>query len=290
MKFEGDTGEVGNILFSGKQPRQKLNELVGRHSPVHSFGVSYQEAKSIQNELRQKVEIADSLNQNGEGVLVGGADVAFLSSVNHFSSQAVSSSKDSSSFEFSSSQAPSCVVSQVTALAAVVIIERGTDLVAEVSKAFAPVLYPYIPGFLSFREGPAVLAALGELQILPDVMLYDGTGIAHPRGFGLASHMALLTGIPSIGCAKSLLCGECKEPGAEKGDWTELWYDNCLVGACVRTRRGVKPIFISPGSGFSVRGAVEFVLSLPGKYRLPEPTRLAHMTVTSEKKIFSDKV
>lgn len=258
---------------------------MGKCAPIHSFGVSYREAKQIQNELREKVEIVDTFNHDGESVLVGGADVAFISAEYHFSDQSAVLNGNSSPFaSCTHCQKLSRINSPVTALAAVVILESGKDSVVEVSKAFAPVLYPYIPGFLSFREGPAVLAAIGGLQTLPHVMLYDGTGIAHPRGFGLASHMAVLTGIPSIGCAKSLLCGECAEPGTEKGDWTELWFDNRVVGACVRTRRGVKPIYISPGSGFSVRGAVEFVLSLTGKYRLPEPTRLAHMMVTSEKK------
>jgi deoxyribonuclease V len=145
------------------------------------------------------------------------------------------------------------------------------------------VFFPYIPGLLTFREGPAVLAAIGELTALPGVMLYDGAGIAHPRGMGIAAHMALLTGIPSIGCAKSLLVGTCAEPGAEKGDRSYLYYRDRVVGVCLRTRRGVKPVYVSPGSGFSVDGACNFVLSLTGKYRLPEPTRFAHNLVTAKK-------
>ena len=268
-------------------PGERQREPGGKCTPFHSFGVSYQEAKQIQNELREKVEMIDVFCRGGENILVGGADVAFMSAEYHSHSPGQPVVPGSNS-----DPVPSCAQlrkkagmnSPVTALAAVVILESGTDRAVEVSKALAPVLYPYIPGFLSFREGPAVLAAIGGLQTLPHVMLYDGAGIAHPRGLGLASHMAVLTGIPSIGCAKSLLCGECSEPGTEKGDWTELIVGNRVVGACLRTRRGVKPVYISPGSGFTVKGAVEFVLSLPGKYRIPEPTRIAHNLVTEEKK------
>ena len=254
-------------------------------SPIHSFGVSYLEAKRIQNELREKVELVDIFTSPEDGVLVGGADVAFISR-GHDSPEQSSVIRENTSVTASgtSCHTRSELNSPVKALAAVVTLNQGKNGVIEVSHAVTPVLYPYVPGYLSFREGPAILAAIGGLKILPQIMLYDGTGIAHPRGLGLASHMAVLTGIPSIGCAKSLLCGECEEPGTEKGDWTELWLENRVVGACLRTRRGVKPIYVSPGSGFTVQGAVEFVLSMCGKYRLPEPTRIAHALVTSGKK------
>jgi deoxyribonuclease V len=169
------------------------------------------------------------------------------------------------------------------ALACVVILDIKRGQVVETAFATAPVLFPYIPGLLTFREGPAVLAALGELSTLPGVMVYDGAGVAHPRGLGIASHMAALTGIPSIGCAKSPLVGSFGEPGMEKGDWSYIYYRKRVVGTCLRTRRGVKPMYISPGSGFSVDGASRFALSLTGKYRLPEPTRMAHNLVTEHK-------
>jgi len=155
--------------------------------------------------------------------------------------------------------------------------------IAGTACAAAPVTYPYIPGFLSFREGRAILSALGKLKTFPDVMIYDGCGIAHPRGFGLASHMAVLTGIPSIGCAKSNLLGKYENPGPLKGEWTEIRHKNNIIGNCLRTRNNVKPVFVSPGSGFSMKSARETVLTLSTKYRLPEPTRLAHNLVTSEK-------
>ncbi|MFA6472022.1 MAG: endonuclease V [Candidatus Latescibacterota bacterium] len=275
---------TGATISKKPYPIEKQSGHWGKCTPFHSFGVSYQEAKQIQNELCEKVELVDTIDHAGEGILVGGADVAFISAEYHSSDQTEVFNEHSSSPEFCTRfQKLSGKNSPVTALAIVVTMENGKDSAVEVSKASAPVVYPYIPGLLSFREGPAVLAAIGGLQTLPHVMLYDGAGIAHPRGLGLASHMAVLTGIPSIGCAKSLLCGECSEPGTEKGDWTELRLGNHVVGACVRTRRGVKPIYISPGSGFTVQGAVEFVLSLSGKYRIPEPTRIAHTLVTAEK-------
>jgi len=230
-------------------------------SPTHSFDVSLEEAKRIQNELKACVQLTGVFASFEEVGLVGGADVAFL--------------------EFPSSG--------TLALAAAVVMEAGTCCVVETSYATAPVLFPYIPGFLTFREGPAVLAAMAALSALPDVMIYDGAGIAHPRGLGIASHMALLTGIPSIGCAKSLLMGSCEEPGMEKGDRSFLYYHECIIGVCLRTRRGVKPVYVSPGSGFSVDGACSFVLSLTGKCRLPEPARIAHNLVTAKKRELTRK-
>jgi deoxyribonuclease V len=173
----------------------------------------------------------------------------------------------------------------VTALAAVVILDAVSLSVVEMAVAAAQVSYPYIPGFLSFREGKAILTALGKLSILPEIMVYDGCGIAHPRGFGLASHMAVMTGIPSVGCAKSNLVGTYNMPGPLKGDWTEIQYKGSIVGQCVRTRDNVRPVFVSPGSGFSMNGARRAVLALTTKYRLPEPTRHAHNLVTAEKKM-----
>ena len=176
----------------------------------------------------------------------------------------------------------------LSALACIVVFDRKRGNVVETVFSSAPVLIPYIPGFLSFREGPAILSAFGELSTVPEVIIYDGCGIAPPRGLGLASHMALITGIPSIGCAKSLLCGKCEEPGSIKGDWTEIVYKEDCVGVCLRTRTNVKPVYVSPGSGFSFDSARKLVISLSIKYRLPEPTRLAHKFVTAYKKeVFS---
>jgi deoxyribonuclease V len=252
-------------------------------SPFHAFSVSLEEARRIQNEMSGQVELIDRFTAIEQVELVGGADVAFIklpSDAHGPSAAAVSGGESPESHRLSNGSGPEA---GMLALAVVVTMEPGTCRVVETRYATAPVLFPYIPGLLTFREGPAVLAAIGELTSLPGVMLYDGTGIAHPRGMGIAAHMALLTGIPSIGCAKSILVGKCAEPGVEKGARSYLYYRNRVVGACLRTRRGVKPLYVSPGSGFSVDGACNFVMSLTGKYRLPEPTRLAHTMVTAKK-------
>jgi len=115
-------------------------------------------------------------------------------------------------------------------------------------------------------------------------MIFDGCGIAHPRGLGLASHISLMTGIPGIGCAKSILCGKCKEPGEKRGQWSEIELCGSVVGNCIRTKDRVKPVFVSPGCFIDMENARRMVIELSGKYRLPEPVRLAHNYVTLEKK------
>jgi deoxyribonuclease V len=138
-----------------------------------------------------------------------------------------------------------------------------------------PVQYPYIPGLLSFREAPAVLAALDRLPRMPDLILADGQGRAHPRRFGIACHLGLLLDRPTIGCAKSPLVGHHTEPGAEVGVWSPVVDRGETVGAAVRTRRGVKPMFVSVGHRVSLETAVQLVLACGRGLRLPEPTRLA---------------
>lgn len=137
------------------------------------------------------------------------------------------------------------------------------------------VSFPYIPGFLSFREGHAVIKAIKELPIQPDVILFDGHGIAHPRGVGLASHMGVILGVPSIGCAKSRLVGEYKEPGLKKGSWASVLYNSKEVGVALRTRTNVKPIFVSPGHLIDTNSSIKIVMDCISNYRLPEPIRKA---------------
>jgi len=136
--------------------------------------------------------------------------------------------------------------------------------------------FPYIPGLLSFREGPAVIKAIGRLNNRPDIILFDGQGIAHPAGMGIAAHIGVLLGIPSIGCAKSRLVGDYTGPGSRKGQKAELIYRGTIIGEVLRTRDRVKPLFISPGHLIDLNNAVEVVLTCIGKYRLPEPIRRAH--------------
>jgi deoxyribonuclease V len=135
--------------------------------------------------------------------------------------------------------------------------------------------FPYIPGFLTFREGPAIVSALKKLKKRPDILLVDGQGIAHPRGIGIASHLGVILDMPSIGCAKSRLVGEYAEPDSEKGDWSYLWYNDRIVGAVLRTRSGVRPLFVSPGHRIDLTGSITIVLNCARKYRIPEPLRKA---------------
>ncbi len=258
---------------------------------VHSFDVSYEEAKHIQSELCKRVDISDSISHIDEIELIGGVDVAFIDIIRKTSRESNRITDDNISRNNNTSINKASLKSSfrkksVRALAGAVIIDVKRVSVVETVFATAEVLSPYVPGYLSFREGPAVLAAIEKLSMLPEVIIYDGCGIAHPRGCGLAAHMGILTGIPSIGCAKSLLCGTCGEPGKSKGSWTEITYRDKVVGTCLRTRDNVRPVYVSPGSGFSVSSARDLTLSLAWKYRLPEPTRLAHNLVTAEKKLY----
>jgi deoxyribonuclease V len=136
--------------------------------------------------------------------------------------------------------------------------------------------FPYIPGLLSFREAPAVLAALRRVSIKPDLLLCDGQGIAHPRRFGLASHIGLAAGIPSIGVAKTRLVGEHRAPAERRGAWAPLTKDGECIGAVLRTRSGVKPVYVSIGHRVSLETAIEYVMACTSHYRLPETTRWAH--------------
>lgn len=139
--------------------------------------------------------------------------------------------------------------------------------------------FPYVPGLLSFREGPAVLAAWDRLASEPDLVMFDAHGIAHPRGVGLASHLGLWLGRPSIGVAKSRLYGAHEEPGPKKGSWSPLFDEDeqgRVIGAVVRTRSEVKPVYVSPGHLIDLETSVEFTLDCCPRYKLPEPTRWAH--------------
>lgn len=145
----------------------------------------------------------------------------------------------------------------------------------EAARAFAPALFPYVPGFLSFREIPAILAALAELKRLPDLLMVDGQGIAHPRRLGIAAHLGVLLDMPSVGVAKSCLCGTYTEPGMNKGDMTKLLDGSEQIGIVLRSKDRVKPLFISPGNRVDIPTSVALVMRCLTRYRLPEPTRLA---------------
>ena len=140
----------------------------------------------------------------------------------------------------------------------------------------AEATFPYLPGLLSFREAPPVIEAFGRLSTRPDILLCDGQGIAHPRRLGLASHLGLWLGIPTIGCAKSRLFGSFAEPGQSRGDWSPLKDGDETIGAVLRTRDRVSPLFVSPGHLCDLEGAIAAVLDAARRYRLPATTRLAH--------------
>jgi len=172
-----------------------------------------------------------------------------------------------------------------TGTAAVVVLSYPGLEPVEIKVVTDRLNLPYIPGLLSFREAPLILAACGELTVVPDVLMVDGQGIAHPRRLGLASHLGLFLDIPTIGCAKSRLCGHHDEPGNEAGSHAELLDDGEVIGAVVRTRTGVKPLYISIGHKIDLPAAVRRVLECCRGYRLPEPTRLAHQAAGGHLKV-----
>jgi len=159
--------------------------------------------------------------------------------------------------------------------AAVAILSFPDLQLQETAIARRPTSFPYIPGFLSFREIPAILAALETISTVPDLILCDGQGIAHPRSFGIACHLGIIVDIPTIGVAKSLLIGKHEEVPAERGSWQPLQRGQKTIGAVLRTRSGTKPLYISSGHRVSLPTAIAYVLSCTPKYRLPETTRIA---------------
>jgi deoxyribonuclease V len=217
---------------------------------LHPFDVTYREAVRIQQELAAQVSLRPSLRNYR---YVAGADIAY-------------SRRENSLF------------------AAVTVQEypSGKEVFSRARKGTPT--FPYIPGLLSFRETPLLLQLFEELPITPDLLICDGQGLAHPRRFGLACHVGLLLDIPSVGCAKSRLVGEYQEPGKLRGCQSPLTYKDDIVGAVVRTKDNVKPVFVSPGHKVDVDTAVKVVLETCRGYRLPEPTRIAHLLSQKAKK------
>ncbi|HEV2145795.1 MAG TPA: deoxyribonuclease V [Longimicrobiaceae bacterium] len=212
----------------------------------HRWDVTPQEARRIQSELRERL-----VTEPPPGFaprLAGGADVSF----ERFAKWGY---------------------------AGVVVLElAGLETVAEAS-AVAELTFPYVPGYLSFRELPPIAAAWERLERRPDVLVFDGQGTAHPRRFGVACHGGLLLDVPSIGCAKSLLVGTHGELGEERGSTAPLVHRGETVGMAVRTRTGVKPVYVSPGHRMDLPTAVEIVLRLAPRFREPETTRRSHRLV-----------
>lgn len=164
-----------------------------------------------------------------------------------------------------------------TAVYAGIILLRFPELIPiGYSLVKREVLFPYVPGYLAFREVPALMAAWDNLPVKPDLLVTDGHGIAHPRRMGIAAHFGVVTKTPTVGCAKKVLCGKYEEPASEKGSNTPLVFKDEVVGAALRTKNAVKPVFVSPGNLMDVQSTVDIISQCVGRYRIPEPTRLAH--------------
>lgn len=215
--------------------------------PLHRWDVTYREAAAIQEELRGMLILRE------DGIpapirIVAGADISY----------------DRGSDLF---------------FAAVVLMDFPALTLLEEATFSARVSFPYIPGLLSFREGPPLLAAFAKLMQAPDIVFFDGQGIAHPRGLGLAAHLGLILDLPSIGCAKSRLVGSHDQVGEKRGSQAPLVCGEREVGAVVRTWERVRPVFVSQGHRIGLPQAVDLVLSCCRGYRLPEPIRQAHLAV-----------
>jgi deoxyribonuclease V len=224
---------------------------------LHGWNLSYSDARNLQESLASKVQF---IPLKKLPKLIAGLDCAF--------------SKDGQKI-----------------IAAVIVLKLPDFALVETISAQRKVTFPYIPGLLSFREAPVCIAAVEKLKTKPDVFIIDGQGIAHPRRLGLAAHLGLFFDKPTIGCAKSRLTGRFEEPPLEKGAYTLLkdkkgvkrdpQYET--IGAVVRTRTNVKPVFVSVGNKCLLKDAIGITLACTTKYRLPEPTRLAHQLVSKLK-------
>lgn len=175
------------------------------------------------------------------------------------------------------------------ARAAVVVLDYPSLQPMEQTTATRPIEFPYVPGLLAFREVPAILDALDKLRLEPDLIMADAQGLAHPRRFGLASHLGMVLDKPTIGCAKSRLCGEHGEPGEKAGGWAPLTDAGEIIGAAVRTKDATNVVYVSVGHRVSLESAIRMVLGCCRKYRLPEPTRLADSVASGAVVIQQDR-
>lgn len=216
--------------------------------PSHSWDLAPKEAMALQSRLAAEIVCRDDF---GPVARVAGVDVGF--------------------------EDDGATTRAAVAVLAFPSLQLETSAIARM-----PTRFPYVPGLLSFREVPAVLAAMEQFDVLPDLLLCDGQGIAHPRRLGIASHLGLLLDIPSIGVAKTRLIGKHGEVPDERGAWVPLEDGGETVGVVLRTRRGVKPLYISPGHRIGLSSAIEWVMACVTRYRLPETTRWAHR-LASEK-------
>ncbi|MDP9347956.1 MAG: deoxyribonuclease V [Gemmatimonadota bacterium] len=213
---------------------------------THRWDVTPEEARRIQTELRERLLLEPPPGFAPR--LLAGADISF----ERFADRGY---------------------------AGVVVLDATTLEPVDQASAAVDLVFPYVPGYLSFRELPAIATAWERLERKPDVLVFDGQGTAHPRRFGVACHGGLLLDVPSVGCAKSLLVGRHGPLGEERGSTAELVHRGEVVGMAVRTRAGVKPLYVSPGHRMDLPTAVEIVLRAAPRYREPETTRRAHRLV-----------
>lgn len=219
-----------------------------RINPLHRWDVSREEAIEIQQRLRGKVSMGRIFSQVST---VAGIDVGLKK--------------------------------RNVVRAAVVVLSYPQLTPIDQSLAELAVSFPYIPGLLAFREAPVVLAALEKLETEPDLFIFDGQGLAHPRRMGIATHIGLIIDRPSIGSAKSRLCGTHRQPAPKAGSWVHLYDGQAVIGAVVRTRTDVQPLYVSIGHKIDLESAIDYVLNCCRGYRLPETTRYAHRVAGGEK-------
>lgn len=219
------------------------------YQSLHDWNLTPREAVELQQRLRERVRVAPLTR---EIETVAGADISF----NKFSP---------------------------VVYAGVVVLRLPSLEVLEEVGVVSETKFPYVPGLLSFREAPSVLEAWAKLRTEPDAVMFDGQGIAHPRRIGIASHVGLLLNRPTLGCAKSVLVGKYEELAATRGSWSPLIdpKNGEQVGAALRTKTRVQPIYVSPGHLIDFAGAIDLTLRADGGYRQPEPTRRAHHLVNA---------
>ena len=210
--------------------------------PLHSWKVNVEEAIQIQENLRNRIILEKTFT---EVKTIGGGDVAYSGDRNFL-------------------------------FAAIVVLSFPKMETIDSATAQGEIHFPYIPGLLSFREGPILIKAFQKLKIKPDVMIFEGQGIAHPRGNGLASHMGLWLDLPSIGCTKTPLLNDFACPGPSKGSFELIRNEGKEVGAVLRTKENVKPLFISPGHRIDLQTSIQLILETCHGFRTPEPLRRAH--------------
>lgn len=217
------------------------------YNSIHPWDVTPAEAVALQQQMRQQIRIEPL---TGPVRTIAGCDISF----NKF---------------------------EETVYAGIVVLSLLDLSVIEEVGVVSKATFPYVPGLLSFREAPALLEAWEKLETAPDVVMFDGQGIAHPRRIGIASHIGLFIGRPSFGCAKSVLVGKYDEPAPERGNWSPMTHYREEIGAALRTKDRTNPVYVSPGHLIDLPSAIELTLACFGGYRIPEPTRRAHNLVNA---------